>query len=174
MEEIAQFFNSPFFSIVRGISTSLIVITAIALVYGTIRGFVPVLWRLGKSLNNRKIALYAEASANSLKTMLTDSKLFKRKNIDVIGNSEITKGGDYTMMIVYYPDFRKTMAQIISQKKDADSLIIYAPQSEGQIDGETWKSLNEQRNTIIVNMRGRLLNDVLTAMITTNYGKNKN
>lgn len=171
MEEIAQFFDSPIFSIVRGISTSLIAIGAIALVYGTVRGFVPVLWRLGKSLNNRKIALYAEASANSLKTMLTDSKLFKEKNIHIVSNDEISKGGDYTMMIVNYPEFKDSISQIIGHKKDEDSLIVYAPRSEGSIDNGTLDSLNKQRNSIIVNMRGRLLNDVLTAMITTNYAK---
>ncbi|HET8962881.1 MAG TPA: hypothetical protein VFM99_03235 [Chitinophagales bacterium] len=171
MEDIAQFFDSPFFSIVRGISTSLIVFGAVALVYGTVRGFLPVLWRLGKSLNNRKIALYAETSALSLKTMLTDSKLFKEKNIHIVSNDEISKGGDYTMMIVNYPEFKDSMKQIIGQKKDEDSLIVYAPQDSGRIDDEILNAINKQRNSIIVNMRGRLLNDVLTAMITTNYAK---
>jgi len=171
MEDIAHFFDSPLFSIVRGVSTSLVVIGAIALVFGTIKGFVPVLWRLGKSLNNRKIALYAEASALSLKTMLIDSKLFKEKNIHIVSNDEISKGGNYTMMIVNYPEFKDSMKQIIGQKKDEDSLIVYAPQASGRIDEEVLNSINKQRNSIIVNMRGRLLNDVLTAMITTNYAK---
>lgn len=171
MEDIAQFFDSQFFSIVRGISTSLIVFGVLALVYGTVRGFVPVLWRLGKSLNNRKIALYAEGSATSLKTMLIDSKLFKEKNIHIISNEEISKGGDYTMMIVNYPEFSDSLHRILLQKKDEDSLIVYAPKSGGNIDNETMKTLSQERNSIIVNMRGRLLNDVLTAMITTNYAK---
>jgi hypothetical protein len=171
MEDIAQFFDSPFFSIVRGLSTSVVVIGAIVLVFGTIKGFVPVLWRLGKSLNNRKIALYAESSAHSLKTMLTDSKLFKAKNIHVISNEEISKGEDYTMMIINYPEFKDSIQRIITQKKDEHSLIIYAPKSGGNIDKETMETLSKERNSIIVNMRGRLLNDVLTAMITTNYAK---
>lgn len=103
--------------------------------------------------------------------MLVDSGLFKEKNIHIISNDEISKGSDYTMMIVYYPDFKDSLHEIISQKKDEDSLIVYAPQSKGRIEVEILETINKQRNSIIVNMRGRLLNDVLTSMITTNYGK---
>ena len=145
--------------------------TTLMLFIGAIRGIIPVLWRLGKSLHNRKIALYAESSGQSLKSMLTDSKLFKEKNIHIISNEEISKGSDYTMMIVYYPDFKESIKEIINQKKDEDSLIVYAPQSNGRIENDVLDAINKERNSIIVNMRGRLLNDVLTAMITTNYGK---
>lgn len=145
--------------------------TSIMLIFGAIRGIIPVLWRLGKSLYNRKIALYSETCGQSLKTMLVDSGLFKEKNIHIISNDEISKGSDYTMMIVYYPDFKDSLHEIISQKKDEDSLIVYAPQSKGRIEVEILETINKQRNSIIVNMRGRLLNDVLTSMITTNYGK---
>ena len=169
MTEVAQFFDSPLFSIIRGLSTTLIVISAVALVWGTVKGFIPVLWRLGKSLHKRKIALYAEASSSSLKSLLKDSKFIKEENIEIISNSEIKKGADNTMMIVYYPEFKDRILDILMLKKDSDSLIIYAPQSEGKIEQSVLDKVCNERNTIIVNMRGRLLNDVLTAMITTKY-----
>lgn len=145
--------------------------TAIMLLIGAIRGIIPVLWRLGKSLYNRRIALYAEIEATTLKSTLIDSNLFKDKNIDIIGRKELTKGRDHSMMIVYYPEFKDCILDIISLKNDSDALIVYAPSSEGRIDDEILNAINAQRNSIIVNLRGRLLNDILTSMITTNYAK---
>jgi len=167
MEEIFEY--GPI--VIRWIFIALGGFTTLMFTIGAVRGIMPVLWRLGKSLHNRKIALYTDSNGLSLKTMLTDSKLFKEKNIHIIGNEEISKGLDYSMMIVYYPDFKETIKEIIIQKKDEDSLIVYAPRSEGDIESEVLNAINKERNSIIVNMRGRLLNDVLTAMITTNYGK---
>lgn len=143
--------------------------TGIMLVIGAIRGVIPVLWRLGKSLHNRKIALYAEAEATSLTSTLVDSKLFKAKNIDVMGKKELGKGKDYSMMIVYYPEFKDCISDIISLKNDSDALIVYAPRDGGKIKDDVVQAINNERNSIIVNLRGRLLNDILTSMITTNY-----
>jgi hypothetical protein len=145
--------------------------TTIMLLIGAIRGIIPVLWRLGKSLYNRRIALYAENEATTLKLTLIDSKLFKDKNIDIIGRKELAKGRDHSMMIVYYPEFKDCILDIISLKNDSDALIVYAPSCDGRIDDEILNAINAQRNSIIVNLRGRLLNDILTSMITTNYAK---
>lgn len=157
--------------ILRWIFIALGGFTTIMLFVGAVRGIIPVLWRLGKSLHNRKIALYAESEATSLKSTLIDSKLFKQKNIDVIGNKELSKGRDYSMMIVYYPEFKNCILDIIRLKNDSDALIVYAPNSEGRVDSEIFNAINAERNSIIVNLRGRLLNDILTSMITTNYAK---
>ncbi len=145
--------------------------TSIMLLIGAIRGVIPVLWRLGKSLYNRRIALYAENEAVTLRSTLVDSKLFKDKNIDIIGKKELAKGRDHSMMIVYYPEFKDCILDIISFKNDSDALIVYAPSLGGRIDDEILNAINAERNSIIVNLRGRLLNDILTSMITTNYAK---
>lgn len=143
----------------------------IMLFVGAVRGIIPVLWRLGNSLYNRKIALYAGNEATSLKLALVDSKLFKDKNIDIIGKKELDKGRDHSMMIVYYPEFKDCILEIIALKNDSDSLIVYAPSYGGKIEDEVLNAINSKRNSIIVNFRGRLLNDILISMITTNYGK---
>jgi len=57
-------------------------------------------------------------------------------------------------------------------KKDSTPLIVYAPQNEGRIEPqEVIDEINQHRNSVIVNFRGRLLNDILTSMITTSYEK---
>jgi len=47
------------------------------------------------------------------------------------------------------------------------ALIVYAPQSEGFIDKPMMERISNERNAIVVNLRGRLLNDILVSMITT-------
>ena len=58
-------------------------------------------------------------------------------------------------------------------KSDTCALIIYVPRVLGLIPEEQMKKLDESRNTAITNFRGRLLNDIVTAMITTSYARDK-
>ncbi|MBP6754756.1 MAG: hypothetical protein KA210_01315 [Bacteroidia bacterium] len=171
MNEIIDFFNHPFFVIVGGISTVIAIVTFIYTIYIVLKGIIPVWIRLGKGLSNRKIAVYAESDFNNFKSMLLDSGIFKEKNIEQITNESLAKGETHTMMLVNYMDFKDKIEKILSYKKDSDSLIIYAPQSGERIELELMYRINENRNSIVVNMKGRLLNDILTSMITTIYEK---
>jgi len=171
MEEILIFFNHPFFVIVGGISTAIAVILFFYGIYSVLRGIVPIWIRLGKSLYNRKIAVYAEKDFESLKSLISDSGIFKSKNITQISKDSIPKGEKFTMMLVNYPEFNEEIESILKYKNDSDSLIIYAPQSGGRIDQNLMDKINENRNSIVVNFRGRLLNDIVTSMITTTYEK---
>lgn len=171
MNEIIDFFNHPFFVIVGGISTVIAIVTFIYTIYIVLNGIIPVWIRLGKGLSNRKIAVYAENDFNNFKSMLLDSGIFKEKNIEQITNESLAKGETHTMMLVSYMDFKDKIEKILSYKKDSDSLIIYAPQSGERIELDLMNRINENRNSIVVNMKGRLLNDILTSMITTIYEK---
>ena len=75
------------------------------------------------------------------------------------------------MILVHWQPFKSQIDKILEIKKDSDALIIYAPQKEGFIEKEDLGKLTSQRHTIIVNFRGRLLNDIYTSMITTSYEK---
>ena len=86
-----------------------------------------------------------------------------------IDKGSIKKAESISLLLVHYNSFRDKINEIISIKHDSDALIIYAPQEEGFIEKDILKNINSQRNAIIVNFRGRLLNDVLVSMITTGY-----
>ena len=170
--QIYNFFNSPFFVIWGGISIIITIYVAIRSLVYIFKGVVPVWYRLGKGLSRRKIAVFAETQRyNELKSLLTDSGLFSEKNIVRIDQNSIKKAKGFTLLLVHHFSFKKKLEEIINLKKDEAALIIYAPQSEGRIDGEMINKINDQRNSIIVNMRGRLINDILTSMMTTGYGK---
>ncbi|MCZ7604004.1 MAG: hypothetical protein M5R37_14165 [Melioribacteraceae bacterium] len=171
MQVIIDFFNHPFFVIVGGITTIIAIIGFIYTIYLVIKGIFPVWYRLGMGLSKRKIAIFAEQEFNNLKDILIDSQIFEAKNIIKIDKQSIKKAESITLLLVHWKCFENEIEEILKMKKDSDALIIYAPQDEGFIDKTVLTKINLARNVIIVNFRGRLLNDILTSMMTTSYEK---
>lgn len=122
-------------------------------------------------LAKRKIAILAEAQSSDLRDLLIDSHLFSSKNIILVGKESLKKAEVATMFLVHWEPFKSHIDHILNIKNDSDALIIYAPQKEGFIEKEDMEKLTSQRHTIIVNLRGRLLNDIYISMITTSYEK---
>lgn len=138
-------------------------------VVAVVRGIAPVLWRLGNGLANRKVALFAKGeNAPSLKNLLLDSKLIQNKNIvDVNRSEDIGRAEDATVYIVVWHDFADDIDAILNRKPDSSALIIYSPYDQEKIPPAQMKKLDGTRHTAVTNFRGRLLNDVITSMITT-------
>jgi hypothetical protein len=152
-----------------GISTIGAISGIIYTVYLVIKGVFPVWYRLGVGLSQRKIAIFAEEEFETLKNMLVDSKLFNAKNVIKIDKGSVEKANNIKLLLVHYKPFQESINEIINIKKSSDALIIYAPQDEGRIDQEVLNTISLKQNSIIVNLRGRLLNDILISMITTGY-----
>jgi hypothetical protein len=169
MEQITAFFNHPFFIIMGGLTTLFSIIVTIYILVIILNGLIPVWYRLGMGLSKRKIAVFAIEEYDNLSSILEDSKIFSKKNIIKIDINSIKKANEFSLILVHWNPFREKINDILDIKKDKTALIIYAPQDEGLIDADSIKKINAERNSIIVNMRGRLLNDILTCMITTSY-----
>lgn len=172
MNSIVNFFNNPFFNIVGGIFTVVAVCSFLYALYLIIAGVLPVWYRLGIGLSKGKISVFAVNEFSSLESMLIDSKLFKEKNIIKIHSNDLKKAEKSNLLLVHWKDFRDIIDAILTLKKDGIGLIIYAPQNEGLIDAETLQKINSHRNAIVVNFRGRLLNDIVTSLITISYERN--
>ena len=157
---------------VVGIAESVVLIAGLA--YGAVlwtRGIFPALWRLGNGLAKRNIAIFAtpENSA-SLRRLLLDSGLFKSNNILEIARSEdIGVAERASVYLVFWHDWAERIGEILEKKPDGCALIVYAPRDRGQIPENLMKELDGHRHTAVTNFRGRLLNDIVTAMITTSY-----
>ena len=153
-------------------TTIIVVIAFMAGIYQWVDGIAPALWRLGKGLAGRKIALFAKGDDfNSLKSLLIDSKLFNAKNVVQITTNELRKSEKYSLFLAHWKSISSDLDTILTGKKDDTALIIYAPQEEGFIPKEDIAKINKHRNVIVVNFRGRLLNDIVTSLITTSYEK---
>ena len=140
-------------------------------IYLIIKGVFPVWYRLGMGLSKRKIAIFAEEEFDNLSNILIDSNIFEKKNIVKIDKQSMRKAESITLLLVHWKCFEAEIDYILNIKSDSDALIVYAPQQEGRIDENNLEKINLERNSIIVNFRGRLLNDILTCMITTSYEK---
>lgn len=159
---------------IGAIETLLLVIGLIWAFVMWTRGIAPALLRLGNGLAKRKIAVFAKNdNLISLKRLLIDSKLFHEKNI-----CEITKKEDLgiaeqtTLYLVFWHDWVEHIDDILRKKPDSCALIVYAPRNLGPIPEEQMRNIDGHRHTAVTNFRGRLLNDIVTAMITTSYEKN--
>ncbi len=170
--ELIGFFNSPFFIVIGGISTLFTILIIMYTIVLVVKGVFSVWYRLGLVLSKRKIAVFAEGQKfNELKNLLLDSDLFIEKNIEQIDQNSIKKAENFTLLLVYFMTFREKIDEILAVKRDKTALIIYMPHEDGRIEEDVVKKINSHRNSIIVNMRGRLLNDIFTVMITSGYEK---
>jgi hypothetical protein len=155
------------------IASSLLVLCAA--VYGVwllARGIAPVLIRLGNGLARRKIAIFAKGdAAESLKGLLQDSKLFKNSNlICVRTEGDLGKAEPASVYLVHWPDWSHNIDQILNSKNDKTALVVYAPPGN-PVPIDVMARINGFRNATLVNLRGRLMNDVVLSLITTSYEK---
>ncbi len=155
------------------LSTLVVLITVVAGVITWAIGIWPALLRLGNGLARRKIAVFAKGeNLPHLKNMLLDSELFSDKNIiEIMDRRDIGRAEKATLFLIFWHDWADSIDDILRQKNDQTALIIYAPQELGSIPITEIKKINEIRNVILSNFRGRLLNDIMISMITTSYEK---
>jgi hypothetical protein len=148
-------------------ATIFAILAAVYAVYLWARGITPVLIRLGNGLAKRKIAIFATGDTlRSLETLLRDCKLFDKANIIPIGTvGDIRRAGSASVYLLNWLDFRDHVDEILRLKRDQTPLIVHAP--PGGIPPETMVQLANARNVAVCNFRGRLLNDLVTSMITT-------
>ncbi len=164
---IYQFFDAPFFTIIGGISTLIMIWGFIWGIWVFMCGLVPVWLRLGFALSKRKIAVFAESEFNSLKSLIDNSKIFSE--VIQIHKNDLKKAEKETIFLVHWKDYKDKIDDILQIKKDSTALIVYRPSNEKIIDKESSTKINNHRNSIIVNFRGRLLNDIFVSLITTAY-----
>lgn len=168
IDSIASFVAHHILSILELTQILITICIPVCIGFSVINGILPIWWRLGKSLAKREIAIIAESETyNNLESVLIDSKLFSRKNIRKIDVNSIGKASSMSLLLAHWRSCKNHISDILSKKSDAAMLIVYAPQEEGVIDGDTLKSINQHRNVIIVNFRGRLINDVFVCMMTS-------
>jgi hypothetical protein len=162
--------------VIGTIETIVLVIVTVTAIVLWARGIWPVLYRLGNGLANRKIAIFAKGDTrSSLKSLLMDSELFREKNICEIGGvNDLGKAEVASVYLVYWPDWAHDIEKILDMKPDKCALVVYAPYNLDKIPPDQMRNLDGKRHTSVTNFRGRLLNDVVTSMITTPYSKKAN
>jgi hypothetical protein len=164
-----------FWELLSDISSIVGTITFIFLVIGVIfnwraicLGLFTSLLRLGKGLAFRKIAVFSEDQI--LEELLLESKLFKKDNLVYINSSNMAKANKETIYLVHWKYFSDKLDTLLNMLSDnSKTLIIYAPQKEGPVDFNTIDNHPFAQSIIVANLKGRLLNDIFTCLMTTEF-----
>lgn len=162
---------SNILSFIGAVDSVVLILVIVAAAVMWVRGIFPALLRLGNGLAVRKIAVFAKGdNMSSLTSLLLDSKLFRAGNIYEIRKMEdIGRAESLTMFLVDWHDWSTDIDEILNKKSDDCALIVYAPYAQDSIPADQMAKLDRKRHTTVTNFRGRLLNDIVTSMITTGY-----
>lgn len=177
IETIYQFFNHPFFVIFGGIAATIVLLGFVLNFVFWILGITPLLWRLGFGRWLRKVSIVANTEVyNQLKKDLVDSGIFRENNISQISSQSLAEVKDQDLLLVHYQSFNeKQIKTILGNKKSRAGMVFYypefSPKDGKRISDEMLKQITSKENTTVVNFRGRLLNDIVTTLITTSYEK---
>lgn len=162
---------TEFLTVVGWIDAAGLIVGGAYAVYLWLSGIGPVLLRLGNGLARRKVAIFARGdNQTSLRRLLVDSKLFPAKNVlEVPTENDMECAKDASIYLVYWPDWRDHIKEVLARKPDECALVVYQPYDQARISDEQMKELDGRRHTAVTNFRGRLLNDIVTSIITTSY-----
>ena len=169
--QLTAFYNHPLFIIVGGLTVTIGVLGFLYKVICWLFGITPIVLRLGIALWKRKIAIFGNVEIfESLKSSLVESNIFKERNIIHIKSDNIDKAKDETIFLVDWKTFGTNIEAVFSARKNHQTaIVIYA--KPASIPKEKMSDIANRANTVVVNFRGRLLNDVLTSLITTSYDR---
>jgi hypothetical protein len=163
---IIQFFDHWFFKFFGGLTATIAILTFLFGLIGRLYGVTPLAFRIANALYRRRIAILGDVAAQaSMEEVLHDSDIFRKKNIVKIGLDNIDKVKDETILLVDWQSCAQHINEILAAKRHKTALIIFAKHQA--IPVATMDTITNRSNTVIVNTRGRLLNDVLNALITT-------
>jgi hypothetical protein len=167
MEILKNLANSDVFVIIGLISTLISLSGIVYIAYLVIIGVLPILYRLGRGLADREIYVFSETEYADIEKLLINSKLFKKKNIKQILRADMDDAKNKSIYLVHWEDFENKIDEILSIKMSHTALIIYAkPQA---ISPANMEKITCKENAVVVNSKGRLLNDILTSLMTTAY-----
>jgi 5S rRNA maturation endonuclease (ribonuclease M5) len=169
IQPVIDFFNHPIFIIVGGITVVLSVIGIVYRIACIILGVTPLVFRIGKAIWRRKVAIIGTYEAySSLKNCITDTDIFKKGNVIHIPLDNIEKAKEHTILLVDWETSGNQIDQIfVARKNHNTAVIIFA--KAGSIPHEKMAEIGNKSNTVVVNFKGRLLNDILNSLITTSF-----
>jgi len=139
-------------------------------------GVFPLFLRLGFGRWSRKIAIISNNEKyTSLRTDLVDTGVFREKNIYQIKGDTLSKVKEVSLALVHYQSFSEEQIRtILANKRSNAGFIFYFPEFTPPttvIPADVMKEINDHQFTTIVNMRGRLINDIVTTLLSTSYDK---
>jgi hypothetical protein len=151
------------------VMTVIVIVGSVTTFVAWSKGIIKPLWRLGLGLSKREIYIVGSSeNCNSLLELLKNSSLFKTKNIRKITNkNDVRDIENANLVLIQLSDSPVSIEDLLKYKKPETAVVVYAKPREIS----NWDVLDEHRNISVSNLRGRLLTDLLNALMTTAYDK---
>jgi len=165
-----------FFEIIGALTTVIGIILLFTSIISWIMGVYPLFLRLGFGRWNRKIDIVADdTNYRSIKSDLVETGIFRKKNINQISSMSLSNIKNSNLALIHYQSFKiGEVKNILSNKKPKAGFIFYFPEfnsSTNKIPDDIRDLINNEQFTTVVNFRGRLINDVVTTLLSTSYDK---
>lgn len=167
---IVDFFDHPFFIVVGGVSTGVMVLLVLIRISSIFLGVTPLAWRFSIAVWNKKIGIIAnEDQFQRIFNEIDSAKVVKTKNISKISTSNIEISKEKGLLVVDY-DYYQDLKYLITLRKTTQvSVVIFA--RPNQIAREEMDFLSTKPNVIVTNFFGRLLNDIVVSMVSTSVSE---
>lgn len=153
------------FTLLAGLVTSL----------GWTAGVFVIFKRLGLGRWYRRVLIVgASAETKSLKKDLVDSGVFREKNINEADGRNLSDVKNASLILLDYWSLTEAqVTTVLANKRKSAGLVVYSPMGKDHIPNNISQQINNEPFTTLVNMRGRLVNDLLITLMSTSYDKNQ-
>lgn len=171
LKNLVNFFDSPFVVIIGGLATIMSILLVISKFIEWLWGITPLAWRIGSSLSNRKICIVGDTdSTATIKQILVDSGLFKTKNISAIHANNIDIIKSFTVIVFDWETAGSEIENVFHYRRSSHTPVVILAKP-GSIESSKMFDIANRVNTCVVNFKGRLINDIVTSLITTKNEK---
>lgn len=146
-------------------------VTGLMTFFGWVTGVSLVMKRLGLGRWYRKVLLVGSASeTKSLRKDLEDSGVFKKGNINEVDERNLADVKEASLILLDYWSLTEAqVSTVLANKQKQAGLVVYSPMGKPRIPDEISGKINNEPFTTLVNMRGRLVNDLLVTLMSTSY-----
>ncbi|MCA9358784.1 hypothetical protein KC926_01105 [Candidatus Kaiserbacteria bacterium] len=150
------------------VTAFLVLCSIVAAIIAWFLGILRPLYRLGLGLSRKRITIIANSEdSESLTNLIRNSKIFSDSRIRRICSREDAEDIRISDVVLYkYSGSPFTLREVLEKKDPNASIVVYAKPMEIK-DPADWLLMDEFRNVSVCNLKGRLLNDLLTLMMTT-------
>jgi len=163
------------FEFVGALTILLAFLTGLLTFFGWTAGVFLVFKRLGLGRWYRKVLIIGSASeTSSLKKDLIDSDVFRAKNISEADGRNLSDVKDASLILLDYWSLNENQVSVVlANKQKSAGLVVYSPMGKSRIPDDISERINNEPFTTLVNMRGRLVNDLLITLMSTSYEKSR-
>lgn len=109
----------------------------------------------------------------TLKKDLVDSGVFREKNVTVANDNSLADIKDNDLILYDYWELPECINDVLRNKQKGAGLIVYSPANNKRMPVDVVEMINKEPFTVLVNMRGRLVNDILVTLMSTSYDKKR-